>query len=209
MAATFPRDFPEIEAGPWLLRQLRAGDASALHAYLTDPAVTEQTSYELRTQREVEQLIQFYGHAFARRSDIRWAITEGPSRPVVGTIGFMAYSERHARAELGYDLARETWGRGVATVAAQRVVQYGFEEMGLNRIEATVMAGNARSERVLEKIGFVREGLLRQYKFARGEFKDYVIFGLLRETWEATGGTEAEEADEADEAVALGGAPEL
>jgi ribosomal-protein-alanine N-acetyltransferase len=113
---------------------------------------------------------------------------------VVGTIGFMAFSERHARAEMGYDLARETWGQGVATVAGQRVVQYGFEEMGLNRIEATVMAGNARSERVLEKLGFVREGLLRQYKYARGEFRDYAIFGLLRESWEAAGGAEGDEA---------------
>ena len=139
----------------------------------------------------MEQLIHFYEHAFARRNDIRWAIVERPSQAVVGTIGFTAYSERHARAELGYDLAKETWGKGVGTVVARRVVEYGFEELGLNRIEGTVMSGNARSERVLEKLGFVREGLLRQYKHARGEYRDYAMFSILRADWAPAAGDEA------------------
>jgi ribosomal-protein-alanine N-acetyltransferase len=180
---TFPNTFPVLQAGEWQLRELQASDAQALHAYLTDPEVTENTSYEIRTVRDVESLVQFYGHAFARHTDIRWGIVDRATGRLVGTCGLSAFHERHRRAELGYDLARESWGRGAATAVASAVLDYGFSEMGLNRIEAVVMTANSRSERVLEKLGFTREGVLRQYKHARGEWKDYTIHSVLQEEW--------------------------
>lgn len=181
--AHFPIDFPVIDAGEWHLRQLSLGDAHAMLAYLKDPEVTGQTASEFRTIRDVEQLIQFYGHAFARRTDLRWAIVERATGTLVGTCGFSAFNERHARAEVSYDLAREQWGRGVATAVAERVLEYGFETLGLNRIEGVAMTANERPQRVLERLGFTREGVLREFKWSRGAFRDYAVWSLLRREW--------------------------
>ena len=183
--ARVPADFPELSAGAWRLRPIDSGDVPAMQAYLSDAEVIEHTSYEVQRPRDIEALVQFYKHAFARKTDIRWAIAQESSRTMVGSCGLSAFHERHRRAELGYDLAREAWGKGAASAVARRVLQFGFEELQLNRIEAMVMAGNDRSERVLDRLGFQREGLLRHYKFARGAFSDYTVWAMIREDWEA------------------------
>jgi ribosomal-protein-alanine N-acetyltransferase len=182
-----PAQFPVLDAGDWMLRKIQARDAPRMHAYLADPEVIEQTSYESQNLRQVEQLVHFYEHGFARKTDIRWAIATKSDGLMVGSCGLSAFQDRHARAELGYELAREAWGKGAASAVAGRVVQFAFEELQLNRIEATVMAGNTRSERVLTKLGFQREGLLREYKQARGAFSDYTIWAVLRRDWDARG----------------------
>ncbi len=184
----FPATFPTLTAGSFTLRAIQASDTPALRTYLSDPEVIERTSYEVPTRREIDGLVQFYAHAFATRSAIRWAIAESAAKPIVGTCGLSAFSEKHQRAELGYELAREAWGQGVATAVAARVVSFAFEELALHRVEATVMAGNARSERVLEKLGFAKEGVLRGYKLARGEFRDYSIWAVLRDGWKPPAG---------------------
>ena len=178
-----PPKFPVLETDDYVLRAIGLGDVQAMHAYLTDPNVTQRTSYELKTLREVESLVHFYQHAFARKTDIRWAIAPRDGGTLLGSIGLTNFQERFRRAEIGYELAAAAWGKGVATAVVSRVLGYGFEELELNRIEATVMVGNTASERVLEKAGFSREGVLREYKFARGEFRDYSMFSMLDREW--------------------------
>ncbi len=184
----FPSKFPVLDAGEYTLRAIEGRDLPAMRAYLADPAVIERTSSDLPTPHEVDGLVQFYSVAFARRSDFRWAIVPKGEDAMVGSCGLSAFSERHLRGELGYELAQAAWGKGVATVVARHVIEYGFTELGLHRIEATVMTGNERSERVLEKLGFSREGVLREYKFARGLYKDYTLFSVLQSDWASGAG---------------------
>ncbi len=87
-------------------------------------------------------------------------------------------------AELGYWIARRHWNQGVATEASAAVVEFGFEQLGLNRIVAHHMIRNPASGRVLEKLGMDREGLLRKHARKWGEFHDVAIFGILAEDWE-------------------------
>jgi ribosomal-protein-alanine N-acetyltransferase len=77
---------------------------------------------------------------------------------IIGTAGFNNYAKRH-RANLGYDLQTEFWNKGYMTEALKTVIDFGFKELGINRIEAEVMQGNATSERVLAKLGFINEGI--------------------------------------------------
>jgi ribosomal-protein-alanine N-acetyltransferase len=180
----FPPQAPTLQAGRWLLRPFSTADVPALRAYLTDPAVTSQTNYDIRSPRDVEMLVQYYTHAYSRHTDIRWAIVsnDDPSS-LVGSCGLSSINERHRRAEIGYDLSPDHWGKGIATEAVTRVLKFAFEELGLNRIEATVMSGNEAAERVLTRLGFQREGVLRQYKVSRGVARDYTLFSLLRDEW--------------------------
>ncbi len=102
---------------------------------------------------------------------------------LVGVAGLRDVSREHAQAELGYWIAVEHWGQGYATEAAEALVRFGFEELGLNRIFAHHMARNPASGRVLEKIGMKPEGVLRQRVKKWGVFEDVLILALLREDW--------------------------
>lgn len=86
--------------------------------------------------------------------------------------------------ELGYAIAREQWGKGLALEAAQAVLDYGFEVFNLAKIFAEIDPRNVRSLRVLQKLGMKQEGLLRSHVIRRGERADKMYFGLLREEWE-------------------------
>ncbi|MDP2900504.1 MAG: GNAT family protein [Candidatus Bathyarchaeota archaeon] len=101
----------------------------------------------------------------------------------VGTIGLYSYSEGNRRAEMGYDLLSEHWGGGLMTEAVEEVLRYGFEELNLNRVEATTEPENAASVRVLERAGFALEGRLRERHIYKGGAHDELFFGLLASDW--------------------------
>lgn len=104
----------------------------------------------------------------------------------VGSIGVKPGADVHARsAEVGYWLGEAAWGRGIATEAAAGYVAWVFETVpGVERLSGCVYGGNAASMRVLEKIGFRREGKLRKAIWKKGVWRDLDMFGLLREEWE-------------------------
>ncbi len=90
---------------------------------------------------------------------------------------------RDRRAELGYWLGADEWGDGFTTEAAGALIDFGFRELGLARIYAQVMAGNAASCRVLDKLGMLDEGVRRQHIKKGRKLHDVMMFGLLREEW--------------------------
>ncbi|HEY5950346.1 MAG TPA: GNAT family protein [Kofleriaceae bacterium] len=91
---------------------------------------------------------------------------------------------RDRRAELGYWLGADAWGHGFATEAASALVDFGFAELGLSRIYAHVLEGNAASCRVLEKVGMINEGIRRQHVRKGKKLLDVVLFGMLRDEWQ-------------------------
>ncbi len=97
---------------------------------------------------------------------------------LVGAMG-LDFAPEHARAELGYWVGRPSWGQGFASEAARELVRYGFEVLGLNRIQAHHMVRNPASGRVLEKCGMQKEGVVRQYLKKWGEFEDIVMYSIL------------------------------
>jgi RimJ/RimL family protein N-acetyltransferase len=101
---------------------------------------------------------------------------------VLGAIG-LEIEVADERAELGYWIDPAFWSRGYASEAAQAVVEFGFRQLGLNRIMAEHMVHNPASGRVLEKVGFRPEGLLRQHARKWGRFYDVAVLGLVREDW--------------------------
>jgi ribosomal-protein-alanine N-acetyltransferase len=86
---------------------------------------------------------------------------------------------------VGYSLASAEWGNGYMQEALTALLDYGFSELDLNRVEADVDPRNAASGRSLERLGFRREGLLRERWIVGGEVSDTALYGLLRKDWEA------------------------
>src|SRR5690606_22707530 len=101
-----------------------------------------------------------------------------------GMVG-LHMGEEHKGAEVGYWIGVLYWKLGYATEAAQRVLDWGFQMLGLNRINGQLFAGNPASGRVMQKIGMKYEGTLRQHFIRFDEFRDSVCYGILREEWEA------------------------
>jgi ribosomal-protein-alanine N-acetyltransferase len=136
-----------------------------------------------------------YGEADARRFVATQILLDRKQHPSwsircdghgVGGINIRFSSESRI-GELGYSIARAWWGRGLAAEAARAVIGQAFDAYpDLVRVRAMADARNVRSHRVLEKVGMVREGLLRQNRLVRGELVDEIWFGVLRTEWDAT-----------------------
>src|SRR5262245_57199965 len=190
-----PQHPPTIDLDGAHLRPLRAADADALHAYLRDPVVTELTSYPAVSVPMVEAMIERSVSRWAAGELSRWAVALQHDDQLVGTCGFNEHSRVHRWAELAFDLAPAHWGKGLMRQAVTAVLQWAFRQDEVDRVQALVRVDNRRSERLLERSGFVREGCLRSYRVCRGQRHDFYIYGLLRSDWAA-----AQQPVEADEA---------
>jgi RimJ/RimL family protein N-acetyltransferase len=104
----------------------------------------------------------------------------------VGTIGLSDLDETWGRAEVGYWIAPDAWGKGYATAAVELLAGYAFDQRRLNKLVAHAYAFNAGSRRVLEKTGFAEEGVHREEAFVDGAFVDIHRYGLLAREWHAS-----------------------
>ncbi|MGK5071421.1 GNAT family N-acetyltransferase [Janthinobacterium sp. ZB1P44] len=171
-------DLPAVAHPLVALRPLERSDASAWYAYLADPAVVEHTSWDLRSIDDLQANFDDYASA-QPASSLRLAVVLREGGQLVGTIGFNAISPQHRTAEIAYDLSPGVWGRGVATSLVNAVVDWGFQRLGLLRIQATVLESNARSLRVLERCAFEREGYLRSYRQIRGRSGNFWLYARI------------------------------
>jgi ribosomal-protein-alanine N-acetyltransferase len=118
----------------------------------------------------------------ARRTRLYWVMERAEDGHAIGTLGFLfPFSPVHGVAEFGYGVDPAVWGTGLFQEAARAVIDYGFSSLGLERIQAITRAGNVRSVRGVEKLGFRMEGQLASfYRNRDGGREDAVILGLLR-----------------------------
>ena len=161
-----------------MLREPVATDAAAILVFRGDPDVQRYNAEPLRGLGEAEAFVESLHAETAANLRRQWAITLDGA--VIGIIGLHSWDHHHRRAELGYDVAKEYWGQGIATEAARAVIQFGFTTMALHRIQAHTIADNARSVRLLERLGFQIEGTLRDYSLEDdGAFHDTAAYSLL------------------------------
>lgn len=98
---------------------------------------------------------------------------------LIGTIGFHTVSDVNRSAEITYDLAPDYWGRGIATTLCDVVTSWSYIAYGFVRVQATVLVGNERSQKVLTRSGYRHEGLLRAYRLVRGRPADFNLYARL------------------------------
>ena len=117
---------------------------------------------------------------FDEKQRIRWGIAQKQDNSIIGHCGFFDIDRSNCCAEISYCLKRESWGQGFMTEALDAMLKFGFEDYGLNRIVAKVIKGNARSIRVLQKLGFVPEDILRESLYKNGQYHDLIVFSILK-----------------------------
>jgi ribosomal-protein-alanine N-acetyltransferase len=172
--------FPTLTTARLVLREITQDDAPAFFEIRRDPLVMKYWSHgPVSSIEPIVAAIQQVMLGVREGSSIRWAITDRQSGLFLGSGGFWRWDKRNLRGELGYDLGSAHWGKGLATEALEAIVRYGFEAMKLHSVEANVDPRNQGSIRVLEKLGFVQEGLVRENFVVEGVFTDTAIFSKL------------------------------
>lgn len=163
---------------------MTADDVPALFAIFGDAEVCRYWSRPpLDDVQGAAALLREIHDRFAERSLFQWGIVEAASGALVGTCTLASIDPAHGHAAVGYALRRDAWGRGYATGAVRTLVTFAFAELGLRRLEADVDPRNAASIRLLEGLGFRREGLQRERYVFGGELQDALLFGLLQREW--------------------------
>jgi ribosomal-protein-alanine N-acetyltransferase len=168
----------ELDDGVLVLRPWRLEDVSRVSEICGDPEISRWTRVphpygEEHARTWIEQTIRDWDD----RRHASFAVTEGGE--VVGAIGLRFHEDYAVQASAGYWVAREARGRGVATAALRLVARWALRELGLPRIQLVTDPENVPSQRVAERAGFRREGLLRSYLELRGERRDCVMYSLL------------------------------
>ena len=172
---------PQLGTDRLILRRMNMSDTADIFEYGRDPEVTRHVLWApYRSPQEAKAYLRFILRQYRGGEPSSWGIVLRDSGKLIGTIGFMTWSETHRSAEVGYSLSRAYWNRGYTTEALREVIRFGFEEMGLNRIEAQHEVDNPASGRVMEKAGMRREGVLRGRLFNKGRFVDVVLYAILR-----------------------------
>jgi ribosomal-protein-alanine N-acetyltransferase len=181
--------FPQLETERLILRQITMADRAAIFRIYSDPDVTRYNVVEqFQHIADAERLIAEIQAQFSQRLGLRWGITLRDRGTVIGSCilyhwhrsGFYAHC-----CTLGFDLARVYWGHGYASESLQAVLRFGFETMGLNRIETNIMPENEAAIRFLKKHGFRIEGVMREKGYWKNQFHDVQHLALLKHEWQA------------------------
>ncbi|WP_312099423.1 GNAT family protein [Niallia sp.] len=175
------RTFPIIETKRLYLRNVTSEDAKDMFTYLSDQEVVQHMGLEpYNSPEEVLEEINWYKSIWEEGTGIRWCITLKDEDTVIGSCGFLNMQPKHYKTEIGYELSRHYWGQGIASEALEAVLTYGFEHLSLERIEALIEPLNISSQKLVEKQGFLREGLLRHYEYTCGKFDDLYMYSILK-----------------------------
>jgi ribosomal-protein-alanine N-acetyltransferase len=172
--------FPNLETHRLKLRRLKITDVNEILALRSNPEIMKYIPRPLiTTKEEALEFISTMDANINANSLINWAITTKENDLLIGMIGFYRMKPENYRAEVGYLLSAEFQRKGIITESLERVIQFGFVEMGLHSIEAVIDPDNFASEKVLLKTNFIKEGHFKEHQFFDGKFFDSVFYSLL------------------------------
>ena len=185
MATPFSKfdELPVLETERLRLRALGPTDAEALYEVFSDPEVMRYWSNPPHPDLErTKTMIEDIRTAVAEGEILQWGIERREDGRLLGTVTLISDGSQ-PRAELGYILGREHWGQGYAGEAQRSAVGFAFDDLGLHRLEADTDPDNTASLRSLERLGFRREGTLRERWIVGDRVSDSAILGLLAREW--------------------------
>jgi RimJ/RimL family protein N-acetyltransferase len=167
-----------------VLRRFRSSDAESLAAYRSDPDVARYQSWTapVTLERARAIVVSLAAGDPAQPGWFQYAIERTEDKAHIGDIGVDLHENR-MRAEIGFTLATAYQGRGYAAEAVRAVLDHLFRVRGLHKVTAETDARNAASARLLQRVGFTREGLLRSHTWIKNEWTDDVLYGLLADEW--------------------------
>ena len=176
---------PIINTPRVVLRWISEDDIDSLYEIFSHPQVMRYWSTPpLADRLAAAELQREIAEGNETETMLKWGLALRDSNTVIGTTTLFNLNLDNGRAELGYAMGRAHWGKGYMNEALNALVAHAFEVMELRRLEADVDPRNAASIRTLERLGFQREGFLRERWHVNGEIQDALFYGLLRREWQ-------------------------
>lgn len=173
--------FPILETERLLLREIIEKDADAIYQCFSNEEVMKYYGQTVFTElKQAQTMIEFFASHYKERKSVRWGIELKEAPGLIGTIGLNNLLEKYKRAEIGYELHPDYWRSGYISEALKEVLSYAFQELDLQRIGAIVFLENKASNHLLTKLGFQKEGVLRDYIYQDGLSYDTNVFSLLK-----------------------------
>jgi RimJ/RimL family protein N-acetyltransferase len=177
---------PTLTSERVVLRWLERSDAPSLYNIFSDPQVMQYWSSAPWTEEDdAIELVESTRRHFETNSLYQWGVARRDDDALIGTCTLAHVDAQNRRAEIGFVLGSDHWGQGYMTEATNLLLLFAFETLGLHRIEADVDPRNEASIRLIERLGFQREGYLRERWLVGDEINDTVFYGLLRREWSA------------------------
>jgi len=177
--------FPRLETSRFVLREVSMNDCEDIFdIYCDEEAVRFQGVNAMETMEQARKSVNFFQNGFEDKKFVKWCIARKEDNRVIGVITLHEINIWHMKAEIGYMLNRRYWNQNVMSEAGERMLKYAFNEVGFNRIEASIHPENIASIRLSEKLGFEKEGLKKKsdINFRTNNFEDRVIMGILKDS---------------------------
>jgi len=183
-AAAFSQDTVVMEGDRLLIREYHDDDFEAVHAFSSDPDVVRYLPWGPNTESDTRRFLALaHGYrASDPRSIFELAVVRREGGDVIGGIGL---HRDGSNAVMAYSSRRSAWGEGYATEAIGLMMEFGFRTLDLHRVWAVCDPENAASAIILRKLGMRQEGHVREAALIRGEWRDSLIFGILKSEWSA------------------------
>ena len=173
-------NIPSLETDRLILRKLMVNDYEDMYLYACRSDVTQYLTWKPHPDPfYTREYLEYIATKYSMGEFYDWAVIDKSNQKMIGTCGFTKFDFHSNSAEIGYVLNPEYWGEGYATEAVNSVIEFGFERLGLVRIEARYMEGNTASRRVMEKAGMTYEGMMRSAMLVENEYKNIGICSIL------------------------------
>ena len=173
----------DLETDRLILRRITVNDAEQMYNnWASNPIVAKYTTWQAHKDvDETKKLLEIWESEYENKECYRWCIVLKDENKPIGTIDVCKSNERLEFAEIGYCIAQDCWGKGIVTEAGKKVIEFLFNEVGYNRIQAKYMPVNIASGKVMQKLGMQYEGIQREaYKDNNGNFCDIAVYSILK-----------------------------
>lgn len=172
--------FPTIKTNKLLLRQFVESDLENVYKGLSDPDIIKYYGVSYKTVEETRKQMRFFEDLEKYGTGVWWAVCSPDNILFYGAGGLNSLSLEHRKAEIGFWLLKEFWGQGIMKAAMPVICEYGFEKLGLHRIEGFVEVENTNCKRAMDKLDFQHEGTMKDCEMKNGHFISLEIYAKIK-----------------------------
>ncbi len=183
------KEFPRLETDRMILREYTQADIEVMIPHYSDEEVWKYIdTHPVNNPREILEVINWGKYILANNTGVLWGLFSKEDDSFVGEMNYVGRRDgtiegKIHRAEVGYNMVSKHWGKGLASEALREIISYIFSTTEIHRLEAIIRPENIRSRNLASRIGFQEEGILRDYIFWDGEYRDNVMYSLLKREW--------------------------
>jgi len=173
-------EFPIIKTERLLLRQFKESDLENVYKGLSHPDIIKYYGVSYPTLESTKDQMDFFAGLEKNETGIWWAVCSPGNKTFYGAGGLNSLNKEHRKAEIGFWLLTDFWGEGIMAEAMPLICNYGFENLGLHRIEGLVETNNINCKRAMAKLDFEHEGTMKDCEIKNGEFISLDIYAKIK-----------------------------